>query len=477
MRFDLRKFFLVAAIGLAFLLGIGFARMFYLAVNLGVASAQSPASTTSPVLGVKEPAPNKEPATKENVDEFVRKLNSDLDVKYNNLAKAMEAAEKRMSDLQALLAVLAGIGAFLGIAAGVSSYFNFGRLQDDARETVRRVREDLERSQGAARKAVDDITASYPAIANMNEALGHIVSEIGDQLSVTDGWDPDLYSRISETKRQEIAMSETTFAALDFFDYKKVPALSRDAAKIHVALGRFYGSRYVCSTPGTAAGSAGRAAEGDDAALHRAIAYAKCALTTSDDAEVREKANADLGVFLCWQSETATLEADKEVIRRKARGALQAAREKRKHNPASLLALAWIDRRENSLLEAIRHVTELIDAAAGNKLLPEEKTRHLYDAYFNRACYRVLECSAKDTPEKERGFQLALKDLRSARRQAMEQNTTQEWLSDLRRDLKEFESSGDLAPLKRSHWDELQELQQPSQFASSSDEASYQIEP
>jgi hypothetical protein len=423
---NIRKFFRAAAIAFAIVFGLGLAVMLYLVAGLGMAAAQTGTAPAQPI------PPGKEPATKENVDGFVRSLNADLDIKYNNLTKAMEATEKRMGDLQALLAVLAGVGTALGIAAGVSSYFNFKQLQ------------------GEAQKTVDDLNASYPVIARMDGALRRIVNEIGSRVSMFDGWELGLYADLGETTRQEILLSEETLAALDFFDYTRVPALRRGTAAIYVGLGRFYGSRYYCSLT---------AAPADPASLHRAIVYFNRALTIGDEHELLDKANADLGVFYCWQAESESDDLKKPEILRKARGRLEAARVRRSQNPASLLALAWIDRREDRVPDALRHLKELFEAVGANQVTAEEKTRYLYNAYFNRACYRALDSKAKGADEKKQELDFAIKDLEKAKGQAKTRGIFKEWLADLERELADGK---DLALLKPDHAAEIAKLQDPA---------------
>ncbi|MGA8028916.1 MAG: hypothetical protein WB992_17380 [Bryobacteraceae bacterium] len=230
-----------------------------------------------------------------------------------------------------------------------------------------------------------------------------------------------------------------TFNSLRLFDYRKVALYRNKVAEINRSFGLFYAGRY------------NDAPANNESDFQRAVVYLERA---RDEAEpdVSISANGDLGVLFVGRSEIEESESSKASMRRLAESYFALVLERNKTEPKSLLGLAWIQKRDGRLRDAIASATRVIEKREWQE---QERIRYLRKAYFNRACYLVLARESGQGTETTANFWSAMQDLHASRVLALKHGQFNDWLIDLERELK---ASGDLAALQPEYGPKLDEM-------------------
>ncbi len=356
---------------------------------------------------------------------------AEVEAKYQNLERMIGSTEKRLDNLQKLLAALATVGTLLGIALGVSTYLNLKEVQASAEKLLVKIQDDREASRKELKELKEEIRADFPGIARLNQKIAGILSELREQ--VFQEWDQNSYSRLLVSDRQGILLQEVTFRALHLFEFARIPAYSRMILEIQQGFGRFYSSRYTSSHPL------------DKAALERAVFYLT-SVPSVPEADLYYAAQGDLGVLYAHQGEL-----EKETWDHAIRY-LTISRQPRDCDPRALITLSWIAKRQGLLPEAITFLDTLL---AATDLTDREKTRYWPLGRYNRACYCVQQAKSEQEPARRATFQDAVNQLWKVKATVLKTNPRW-WIDSLSRDIDK--PDGDLVPLKDAFAEELKRL-------------------
>ena len=109
----------------------------------------------------------------------------------------------------------------------------------------------------------------------------------------------------------------------------------------------------------------------------------------------------------------------------------------------SLTGLAWVERRDSRLPEALRLLDHAVKRATQEPTIPlHEKERYLRRVYFNRACYHVAEGDATTGEQRLASYRKALEDIEASRQTAVQYQQVGVWFENM---WTETLASGDLA--------------------------------
>ncbi len=382
--------------------------------------------------------PPASPATIDQVDSRVRKIEQD----YEHLRLKLDYAEKQSDLMQHTIAALVWIAAIYAAALGLTAYFNLKQVVEAGKDELNRLADYREM-----------IRAQFPALGEMDSALASILALSSRVLDVrTVDWRSKLFDRLDTDPmaKQRIALAEFAVGAFGFFSLDKVVSYSRQASQVYHHLGRVYGSKYVTDR------EQGR--EPLEADRCRSILYFETALTFCHEVAARRaQIKADLGLMYLERSFSLQQEEQCKRQREIAEQHFRNSLEDESNQPSALLAIAWIEKRDHTVREAIQTLTELIKGADPDD---EESRRFARKAYFNRACYVCLENAAAS--QGTNWFHSPLADLSAAKALVPEEEWN-DWLKDLDQDTK---AGGDLAILFEKVPEELTALKRSPDRAS-----------
>ena len=217
------------------------------------------------------------------------------------------------------------------------------------------------------------------------------------------------YKDMSEGQRQQILLAESTASGFALFNLNRTAQYARRVSGIYHQLGRFHGSRHVAGLPEDE-DSAPAAMPGTEY-LHRSLIYLDWACAEgeehqSDDPDVY----TDLGLMHLETSYLEKDEARQRNTRAKARNHFRRALELNRAQPAASLALAWIERRDDGLSQAIKTLEATVRIVDHSD---PDNFRFLRRTYLNRACYRCLILNPTEATRESLGK--VLQELQKAR--------------------------------------------------------------
>jgi hypothetical protein len=347
----------------------------------------------------------------------------------DGLKQQVEMYEKHIDFLSKVLAGLLGLGSLIGLGTVVVTWVNVKQLNE------------------SAEKQIAEFKRKFPSVAGLDERIKATLEAIERKTNQLFGaWDKTGQRQLSAKDREDLHLTEISFSALELFDFSDSAERVADITKIHIAYGRFYGSQYYDDTA-------------NKPAIERAKLYFRKAIESSDIL-LRERAHAYLGTVSCWHFPNVEGK-EKADVQTEARNNFDHACLLRPTNPRALIGRAWLKRRTETLKTALDDLNELVRAIV-DKQLPESEARYFREnAYYNRACYRVVDAQ----PGNEAAtYRSALDDLWESKIAALSESNWESWLKDFKRDC---EPEGDLHALAEKHRGEMDDLKDPSKGSKS----------